>query len=68
MTETDAVLAILSRHGVSAEEAVNDSKCFEELYEYYVDIMPYGTAKARTGDPCQWIAERLEWVVSTERA
>ena len=30
------------------------------LYDYYQEDMPYGTQKARTGDPYQWIYDRLE--------
>jgi len=35
---------------------------FDELYEYFTENgeMPYGTAKARDGDPYQWIANKLE--------
>jgi len=33
---------------------------YDKLYEYYVDDMPYGTAKARTGDPYDWILEHVE--------
>ena len=35
---------------------------FDELYEYFVNSgeMPYGIAKAREGDPDQWIQEYLE--------
>jgi hypothetical protein len=35
---------------------------YEELYEYYLNSgeMPYGVAKARTGDPDQWIYDQLE--------
>ena len=35
---------------------------FDELYEYFVNSgeMPYGIAKARDGDPDQWIQEYLE--------
>lgn len=32
---------------------------FLDLYEYYFDQMPYGTRKARDGDPEEWIAERF---------
>ncbi len=41
---------------------INSSPLFAELYEYYCAAgeMPYGTMKARTGDPDQWIANRLE--------
>lgn len=35
---------------------------YTDLYEYYLSSgeMPYGVAKARTGDPYNWIAERLD--------
>ena len=35
---------------------------YEALYSYYSDAgeMPYGTQKARDGDPVQWIADRLD--------
>ena len=34
----------------------------EKLYEYYVSSgdMPYGTQKARNGDPHNWIINQLE--------
>jgi hypothetical protein len=34
---------------------------YDDLYDYYVGSgeMPYGTAKARDGDPQVWIADRL---------
>lgn len=34
----------------------------DKLYEWYLDSgeMPYGIAKARTGDPDEWIQDRLE--------
>ena len=32
---------------------------FYALYEHWLPEMPYGTAKARDGDPGEWIAERL---------
>ena len=39
-----------------------DTTAFEKLYEYFTFTtaeMPYGIAKARTGDPDVWILERL---------
>jgi hypothetical protein len=39
------------------------STAFDKLYNYFVFEtfqMPYGTAKARTGDPVLWIMNRLE--------
>lgn len=32
----------------------------EVLSEYYADEMPYGVAKARDGDPDEWLYHRLE--------
>lgn len=37
-----------------------DGELFEDLYAFYLCEMPYGTAKARDGDPYQWIYNRLE--------
>lgn len=34
-------------------------KYFNELFEEFQDEMPYGVAKARCGDPYNWIADRL---------
>lgn len=35
---------------------------FGKLFDYYCNTgeMPYGVAKARTGDPHHWIIEQLE--------
>ena len=37
-------------------------EAYEIAFNYYLDNgeMPYGTAKARTGDPYNWISDRLE--------
>jgi hypothetical protein len=32
---------------------------YDALYDYYHDDMPYGVAKARSGDPYEWISDRL---------
>jgi hypothetical protein len=32
---------------------------YHALYDYYFDDMPYGTKKARTGDPYEWIGDRF---------
>lgn len=38
-----------------------DDDLYHALYDYYSDNgeMPYGTMKARTGDPYEWISDRL---------
>ena len=39
-----------------------DQDLYEALFDYYCDNgeMPYGVAKARTGDPMEWVATNLE--------
>ena len=40
-----------------------DHSAYQKLYEYFAFEsceMPYGIAKARTGDPDSWILEYLE--------
>jgi len=32
---------------------------YHALYDYYFDDMPYGTKKARDGDPYEWVSERF---------
>ena len=32
---------------------------YNALYDYYHEDMPYGTKKARTGDPHEWVADRF---------
>jgi hypothetical protein len=32
---------------------------FHALYDYYFDDMPYGTKKARDGDPYEWVSDRF---------
>lgn len=45
----------------SGEIDLFDSVYYEKLFDYYVSTgeMPYGVAKARDGDPDQWIVDRL---------
>jgi len=47
----------------TADEMSDEYKeAYEVLFNYYLDLgeMPYGVAKARTGDPYQWITNELE--------
>lgn len=38
-----------------------DTDLYDALFDYYFNAgeMPYGTAKARTGDPYEWVSQRL---------
>ena len=65
-TEIDEVRDILNKYPeayakILDDGEVNDNeKLYDELFEYFLEDMPYGTQKARDGDPVQWITERLE--------
>ena len=67
-----ALEAILQKYPKDVDEFIEDGldNCSQEfndaLYEYYVEDMPYGVAKARTGDPSQWISEHLFKYLSDE--
>lgn len=43
-----------------------DDDLYNALYDYYVDNgeMPYGVAKAREGDPYQWVGDHFEDALS----
>lgn len=51
------------KHEVKQFEAGHDmdSDLYEALFDYYSDSgdMPYGIAKARTGDPFTWVSDQL---------
>ena len=65
-TEVDEVRDILNKYPEAYAKILDDGDIYDneelysELYEYFLEDMPYGTAKARDGDPTQWITERLE--------
>ena len=68
MTEREDVISIIGQEAF--DNLIENDEMSEETYEklfseYYVDHedMPYGTKKARTGDPHQWICKRLHWLV-----
>lgn len=43
-----------------AEEKLFDSSFYDSLFEHFIYEMPYGIAKARTGDPVKWILDRFK--------
>ena len=56
---------ILDRAGIVTIEDLEekmDGEVYHELYNYWLNSgeMPYGTAKARDGDPDEWIFYRME--------
>jgi len=46
----------------AGDSLMNQKNLYSELFSYYMDSgeMPYGTMKARDGDPEEWILDRLE--------
>jgi len=62
---TDPALEKVLRHfGKEVKDFIHggelDDSLYNALYDYYFDEMPYGTKKARTGDPFEWITNRLD--------
>lgn len=68
--EGDIIASIIEKHpeawrefqeeGSFGSDAKSDA-FYEDLFTYYMESgeMPYGVMKARTGDPYEWIAQRL---------
>jgi hypothetical protein len=46
----------------AGEDLSDFPEFYQDLFEYYCATgeMPYGTMKARTGDPFNWISDRLD--------
>jgi hypothetical protein len=62
MPEYDTVKAILIKHNALHLEIedLDDPILMEDLYKHFQEDMPYGTQKARTGDPDEFIYDALE--------
>ena len=62
MPEYDIVKNILIKHNALHLEIedLDDPILMEDLYKHFQEDMPYGTQKARTGDPDEFIYDALE--------
>jgi hypothetical protein len=62
LNEYDTVKNILIKHDVLHKdiEDLDDEKLMLDLYMHFQDQMPYGTQKARTGDPDEFIYDALQ--------
>ena len=60
--EYEKVKAILIKHDVLHKdiEDLDDEKLMLDLYMHFQEDMPYGTQKARTGDPDEFIYDALQ--------
>ena len=61
-SEYDTVKNILIKHNVLHKEIedLDDPKLMEDLYNHFQEDMPYGTQKARDGDPDEFIYDALQ--------
>ena len=62
ISEYDEVKKILIKHNALHLDIdqIDDTILMEDLYGYFQEEMPYGTQKARTGDPDEYIYDKLE--------
>ena len=60
--EYEVVKKILIKHDVLHKDIdqLDDPILMQDLYMHFQDQMPYGTQKARTGDPDEFIYDALE--------
>ena len=61
-SEYDTVKEILIKHDVLHKDIdqLDDPVLMEDLYNHFQEEMPYGTQKARDGDPDEYIYNKLE--------
>lgn len=66
MESSETLSHILNRFkhevGVFKETGTLDDDLYDDLYDYYSNNgeMPYGIAKARSGDPYTWVADKFD--------
>ena len=61
-SEYDTVKEILIKHDVLHKDIdqLDDPILMQDLYMHFQEDMPYGTQKARDGDPDEYIYDKLE--------
>ena len=62
LSEYDTVKKILIKHNALHLDIdqIDDSELMFDLYGHFQEQMPYGTQKARDGDPDEYIYDKLE--------
>ena len=60
--EYEEVKKILIKHDVLHKDIdqLDDPILMQDLFMHFQEEMPYGTQKARTGDPDEYIYDKLE--------
>lgn len=58
---TPAELEVAIQIAKGEQDIFDHDEVYEKLFMHYCDTgeMPYGTMKARTGDPFNWITDKL---------
>ena len=61
LTEDERQIVINPLEGGPEADDFYNSGVYEKLFNYFLDSgdMPYGVAKARTGDPDVWILDQM---------
>jgi len=64
LSEYDEVKKILIKHDVLHKDIdqLDGEELMQDLYTHFQADMPYGTQKARTGDPDEFIYDALEYL------
>ena len=62
LSEYETVKNILIKHDVLHKDIdqLDDPILMQDLFMHFQEEMPYGTQKARTGDPDEYIYDKLE--------
>ncbi len=62
ISEYDEVKKILIKHDVLHKDIdqLDDEVLMQDLYTHFQEQMPYGTQKARDGDPDEFIYDALQ--------
>jgi len=62
LSEYEEVKKILIKHDVLHKDIdqLDDPILMQDLFMHFQEEMPYGTQKARTGDPDEYIYDKLE--------
>jgi hypothetical protein len=63
-TQIEDLLAV--RNGFAS--VADFENLYEDLFAHFMADMPYGTAKARDGDPVEWLDEKIGTMTADEYA
>jgi len=58
--QQEILTAIINEDATFFDNEITED-IYNILFEYYMDEMPYGIMKARTGDPDKWILNQLQF-------